>query len=196
MTHDPSSDVARAADHIHAPSGDAEHDSAHVHDPSCDVAHGIGRVEGPERTLIAVFATPIAGHLLRFGADLGYRTLLLEPDPLRDPPPGVKVVTEPGVDFDQTADVVLTDHHRDEIGVILRDVLALPIRWAGIMGSPRHTGPHIQMLKDLGVPDSEIARVHRPIGLNIGSRTPPEIALATLAGLVADRNGRPGGFAF
>jgi xanthine/CO dehydrogenase XdhC/CoxF family maturation factor len=38
--------------------------------------------------------------------------------------------------------------------------------------------------------------VHRPIGLNIGSHTPPEIAVATLAGLIADRNGRPGGFEF
>ena len=54
----------------------------------------------------------------------------------------------------------------------------------------------VALLKELGVTDSEIARVHRPIGLNIGSRTPPEIAIATLAGLVADRNGKPGGFAF
>jgi xanthine dehydrogenase accessory factor len=46
------------------------------------------------------------------------------------------------------------------------------------------------------VPAEEIARVHRPIGLNIGSRTPPEIAISTLAGLLADRNGRPGGFDF
>jgi xanthine/CO dehydrogenase XdhC/CoxF family maturation factor len=46
------------------------------------------------------------------------------------------------------------------------------------------------------VPPGEVARVHRPIGLNIGSRTPPEIAIATLAGLLADRNARPGGFDF
>ena len=64
------------------------------------------------------------------------------------------------------------------------------------MGNPRHAGPHVQMLADLGVPADEIARVHRPIGLNIGSRTPPEIAVATLAGLLADRNGRTGGFEF
>jgi xanthine dehydrogenase accessory factor len=37
--------------------------------------------------------------------------------------------------------------------------------------------------------------VHRPIGLDIGSRAPAEIALSTLAGLLADRNGRSGGFA-
>ena len=48
----------------------------------------------------------------------------------------------------------------------------------------------------LGVAPDEVARVHRPIGLNIGSRTPPEIAIATLAGLIADRNERPGGFRF
>ncbi|MFF0770462.1 XdhC family protein [Nonomuraea wenchangensis] len=54
----------------------------------------------------------------------------------------------------------------------------------------------MRALADLGVPPEEVARVHRPIGLNIGSRTPPEIAVATLAGLIADRNGRPGGFAF
>ncbi|MER6896963.1 XdhC family protein, partial [Amycolatopsis sp. NPDC000740] len=47
-----------------------------------------------------------------------------------------------------------------------------------------------------GVAEPDIARVHRPVGLNIGSRTPAEIAIATLAGLVADRNGRPGGFEF
>ncbi|HET6480370.1 MAG TPA: XdhC family protein [Actinoplanes sp.] len=49
------------------------------------------------------------------------------------------------------------------------------------------------MLRELDVPDEEIARVHRPIGRTIGSRTPAEVAVATLAGLVADRNGRPGG---
>lgn len=51
-------------------------------------------------------------------------------------------------------------------------------------------------LQDLGVPDGDIARIHRPVGLNIGSRTPPEIAIATLAGLIADRNAKPGGFTF
>jgi xanthine dehydrogenase accessory factor len=54
----------------------------------------------------------------------------------------------------------------------------------------------VAMLTELGVPSAEIARVHRPIGLNIGSRTPPEIAISTLAGLLADRNGRSGGFEF
>ena len=94
-----------------------------------------------------------------------------------------------------TADVVVTDHHRDELGELLRDALARPARWIGVMGNPRHEGPHVAALAALGVPDGEVARVHRPIGLDIGSRTPAEIAVSTLAGLLADRNGRSGGFA-
>ena len=97
---------------------------------------------------------------------------------------------------DETTDVVVTDHHRPELGMVLRDALASPARWVGILGNPRHPAPHIPALAALGVPDDQIARVHRPIGLNIGSRTPAEIALATMAGLIADRNGRPGGFEF
>jgi xanthine/CO dehydrogenase XdhC/CoxF family maturation factor len=64
------------------------------------------------------------------------------------------------------------------------------------MGNPRHPGPHRDLLHALGVPKRQIDRVHRPIGLNIGSRTPAEIAISTLAGLIADRNARPGGFRF
>ena len=93
-------------------------------------------------------------------------------------------------------DVVVTDHHREELGVMLRDALVTPARWVGIMGSPRAEPPHIQALALLGVAPDDVARVHRPIGLNIGSRTPSEIAISTLAGLIADRNDRPGGFGF
>ena len=95
-----------------------------------------------------------------------------------------------------SADVVVTDHHRPELGVILRDALDSEARWVGIMGNPRHPAPHIPALAALGVPEEQISLVHRPVGLNIGSRTPAEIAIATLAGLIASRNGRPGGFAF
>jgi xanthine dehydrogenase accessory factor len=80
--------------------------------------------------------------------------------------------------------------------VVLRDALAAGARWIGLMGNARHEGPHIAALAQLGVPPEQVARVHRPIGLNIGSRTPPEIAIATIAGLIAERAGKPGGFAF
>ncbi|MBE1536001.1 XdhC family protein [Actinomadura algeriensis] len=157
---------------------------------ACAVAHGDARPgAGDDRTLVAVFATPVAGHLLRYGADLGYRTFLVDPDETRDGSAALPPL-------DASADVVVTDHHRPELGRVLAAVLTQPVRWVGVMGNPRHPAPHIPALTELGVPSGDIARVHRPIGLNIGSRTPAEIAVATLAGLIADRNGRPGGFGF
>jgi xanthine/CO dehydrogenase XdhC/CoxF family maturation factor len=98
--------------------------------------------------------------------------------------------------LDEHTDVVLSDHHRAEIGEVLKAALAAKTRWIGILGKPTVEGPHVKMLRDLDVPGDQIARVHRPIGLNIGAKTAAEIAIATLAGIIADRNGRPGGFDF
>ena len=177
-------------------------------DPACEVAHGTadeiahGTAEAPgvtARVLVAVFASPVAGFLLRYGRDAGYRPVLVEPDRER-----AKAALDAGLDADVEesvrsqpdgpADVVVIDHHRPELGLVLRDALASDARWVGVMGNPRVPAPHIPALAELGVAPDEVARVHRPIGLNIGSRTPAEIAIATLAGLIADRNGRPGGF--
>ena len=153
-----------------------------------------------DRVLVAVFASPVASFLLRYGADCGFTTVLVEPDGGRvaaaEVLGGTTVAGFAELDgLLADADVVVTDHHRDELGVVLRDALARPVRWVGVMGNPRHEGPHIEALAALGVPPEEVARVHRPIGLDIGSRAPAEIAVSTLAGLLADRNGRTGGFA-
>lgn len=170
----------------------------------CGVAHGheepaAGRPTD-ERVVVAVYAGGVATALLRLAAECGFRTVLVEPDasvPVPDGPPTGTVrtgaVTDVPTGLLSGADIVVCDHHRDDLGVHLRDALASGARWVGIMGSPRHEAPHPAALAALGVPPGEIARVHRPIGLDIGSRTPAEIAVSTLAGLLADRNGRPGG---
>ncbi|WP_410645006.1 XdhC family protein [Amycolatopsis sp. lyj-346] len=164
---------------------------------TCDVAHGAAPADPGLRTLVAVFASPVSRYLLKFAKDLGYRVALFEPDPARvtDVPEGFDANTALPP-LDASADVVVTDHHRPELGPVLKAALEGRPRWVGVLGNPRHPGPHVAALQGLGVPEAEIARVHRPVGLNIGSRTPPEIALATLAGLLADRNNRPGGFDF
>ncbi|HET6707805.1 XdhC family protein [Amycolatopsis sp.] len=164
---------------------------------TCDVAHGTAPADPGVRTLVAVFASPVSRFLLKFAKDLGYHVALYEPDPARvtDVPEGFAADTAlPRLDA--ATDVVVTDHHRPELGPVLKAALEGEPRWVGVLGNPRHPGPHVAALQGLGVPDADIARVHRPVGLNIGSRTPPEIALATLAGLLADRNNRPGGFDF
>jgi xanthine dehydrogenase accessory factor len=185
-------------------------------DPNCDVAHGKAPLPVSTRTLVAVFVSPVARFLLAYARDAGYRPVLVDPDAgvldadngaghhgaapeVLDALAELDGLTAAGaLDglADEATDVVVTDHHRPELGMVLRDALASPARWVGILGNPRHPAPHIPALAALGVPDEQIAWVHRPIGLNIGSRTPAEIALATMAGLIADRNGRPGGFEF
>jgi len=185
--------------HGHENHGNEHGSHGHVHDASCAVAHGAVPAPAEAKVLAAVFATPVASYLLRYGADTGYRAVLVEPDPER-----AKAVTADGFEVAASldgiaadgTDVVVTDHHRPELGVQLRDALAAQARWVGIMGNPRHEAPHIAALTELGIPASEISKVHRPIGVNIGSHTPAEIAIATMAGLIADRNGKPGGFAF
>jgi xanthine/CO dehydrogenase XdhC/CoxF family maturation factor len=189
----------RHADHEHVHQH-AHGEPGHVHDDSCAVAHGAAApVPAQDKVLAAVFATSVASYLLRYGADVGYRAILIEPDPER-----AKAVAADGFELVEAvdgaiaaaADVVVTDHHRPELGTQLRDALAVGARWVGIMGNPRHDAPHIAALTELGVPADEISKVHRPIGVNIGSHTPAEIAIATIAGLIADRNGKPGGFTF
>lgn len=167
-------------------------------DPACDVAHG--RVSPPvrQRTLVAVFDSPVARFLLKFASDTGFAPVLVEPGLAGEPAEtgGFTLARSLDGHAGAAADVVVTDHHRPELGPVLAQALAQHPRWVGVMGNPRHPAPHVPALAALGVPPADIARVHRPIGLNIGSRTPAEIALATLAGLIADRNDRPGGFVF
>lgn len=165
------------------------------------MAHGDLPPEVGRRRIIAVFVTPVTEFLLHFARDLGYATVMMDPDAGRlhwaEWRYADQVVTVPTEEFvDRDTDVVVTDHDREELGPVLESFLRLPARWIGVMGSLRHSAPHIDALRQLGVPDQVIARIRRPVGLNIGSHTPAEIALSALAGLIADRNRRPGGFQF
>jgi xanthine/CO dehydrogenase XdhC/CoxF family maturation factor len=172
--------------------------SDHVHpagDIACAMAHGELPVPTEDRRLVAVFASPVAVQLVHLAAHVGFQCVVVDPS---DPPPlaldGVRTVRSAAeADIDDRTDVVVTDHDRPELGDVLASVLATPARWVGVMGSPRHTAPHVEALQQRGVPEETIGRVHRPIGLDIGSRSPAEIAVSTVAGLLAHRAGRNGG---
>jgi xanthine dehydrogenase accessory factor len=153
---------------------------------------------GPRR-LVVVFESAVAEAMLRLAVEVGFQGILVEPDETRlqgtPRAHGDRVVHDlAAAEIDGSTDVVLSDHHRSEIGDVLKAVLGGESRWIGILGKPQIEGPHVGMLRDLDVSDDQIARVHRPIGLDIGAKTPAEIAVATLAGLIADRNDRPADF--
>jgi molybdopterin adenylyltransferase len=167
--------------------------------------HELGSVEvfleprGPRPTLVVLGATPVGRWLLRWGRDLGYKTALVEPRTERvtaeDKDLAGRVEADVGpLDLSGEVDAIHTDHDAPRLVEHVAALLRGPVRFVGVMGSARHAGPHLEALRRAGLREEDVARVRTPVGLDIGSRTPQEIALSILAGLVAARARRPGGW--
>lgn len=74
----------------------------------------------------------------------------------------------------------------------LRAAIATPARYVGLLGSRRKTILIDRMLRDEGLDDARLRAVHAPVGLDLGGRTPGEIALSILAELSLERHGGSG----
>lgn len=72
---------------------------------------------------------------------------------------------------------------------ILPQLLATPARYIGLMGSDRRWSTTRTALLAAGIEESELARVHAPIGVEIGAETPEEIAVSILAEVIGERRG-------
>ena len=90
-----------------------------------------------------------------------------------------------------SAIVALTHDPRiDDMGMM--EALKTDAFYVGAMGSKRTSASRRERLRALDLSEAEIARLHAPIGLPIGSKTPPEIAVAILAEITAARHGAAG----
>jgi xanthine dehydrogenase accessory factor len=167
--------------------------------------HDLGSVEvylEPLRRrprLVVLGATPVAEHLLRGGAELGYATVLVESRAERITPAhrtaaGRIEDSVAALTLGPAIDAIHTDHDAPEIVDQLAPLLQAGVRFVGVMGSARHTAPHLEALREAGCTDDELTRLRTPVGLDLGARTPAEIALSILAGLLAARTGRTGGW--
>ena len=87
--------------------------------------------------------------------------------------------------------VIATRGHKLD-GQCLRAAITLPSRYIGLLGSRRKTILIARMLRDEGVSEERLRAVHAPIGLDLGGRTPAEIALAVLAEITQERYGGTG----
>jgi len=74
----------------------------------------------------------------------------------------------------------------------LREAVKRDVRYIGLLGSKRKTVLIAKMLRDEGIADERIRRVHAPIGLDLGGRTPSEIALSVLSEMSMERYGGSG----
>ena len=149
--------------------------------------------------LVVIGATPVGLHLLRWAAESGYDVALLESRPERvtaeHRAAAGLVADDPGaVPVDAETDVVHTDHEAPLVAEHLLALVKGGARFVGLIGSARHASEHLDRLRELGLTEDEVGRIRTPVGLNIGARTTQEIALSILAGLVAARYDRPGGW--
>jgi len=71
------------------------------------------------------------------------------------------------------------------------EALKSPAFYVGALGSRVNTAKRKQRLLEFDLSEAEIDRLHGPIGLRIGSRTPPEIAISILAEVTAVKNRFP-----
>jgi len=152
----------------------------------------------PAPRLVIVGGVHIALSLAALARTMGFRTVVVDPRETfanRQRFPGVdrivntwpdKALAELAVD-DSTAIVILT-HDPKLDDPALAASLASPAFYVGALGSRRTQQKRRERLVAAGVPEEALVRLRAPIGLDLGGRSPEEIALAVLAEVVAVRN--------
>lgn len=159
---------------------------------------GAGSRDIPELLIVGV--GPVARALVALGEPLGFQVRVaagpVAPG-LDDFEGADEVILTPDVRSvaalrpGSNTYVVICGHDKEFSQPVLEALLRSDAPYLGIMGSHRHTGHLAEDLRRIGFDDQAIARVHSPVGLDIGSETPEEIALSALAEIIAYRRGRP-----
>ncbi|KUF12942.1 XdhC family protein [Streptomyces silvensis] len=156
----------------------------------------------PPPRMVVFGAVDFAAALVRAGKFLGYHVTLCDARPVfatpqRFPEADEVVVEWPHRYLERTATdartvlCVLTHDAKFDVPVLVR-ALRMPVAFVGAMGSRRTHEDRDRRLRDAGATDAELARLHSPIGLDLGARTPEETALSIAAEIVATRRGGTG----
>ena len=195
---------------VHGSLGCAEFDAAAVDAGSEALAsgapatavfhHDLGDIEvfvephlAAPRVLV-ISATDVArilrAHLRRLGYDVDLAERRRERVTADDGP----TVGLDTTDLDAYAAVVFTDHDAPGIDEDLAAAVRSRAGFVGVMGSRRHVAEYLEVLRSRGFADDELDRIRSPLGLDIGGKDPERVALSIAAGIVADANGRDGGW--
>lgn len=153
---------------------------------------------GPRWRMLIVGAGQLSAYLAQFALALDYRVTITEPRAeYRDSwtLPGVDITTEMPDDAvaamrpDCRSVIIAAAHDPKLDDLALIDALHGDAFYIGAVGSRATSAARRERLRLFDLDDAQIARLHAPAGLPLGSRTPPEIALAIVADLTARRNG-------
>ncbi|EKP95349.1 XdhC family protein [Thermaerobacter subterraneus] len=151
----------------------------------------------PPPVLYVIGAVHPAAALAEAGRFLGYRVVVCDP---RSPFATSERIPAAHAIARQWPDEYLSGARitpRDAVCVLTHDLkfdvpalrvaLRSPAGYIGVMGSRRTHERRLAALREAGVGDGDLKRLHAPIGLDIGARTPEEMAVAIMAEIIASR---------
>ena len=161
-------------------------------------ASALTTIHGPRWRLLIIGAGQLSGFLAQIAIGMDYQVTVCDPrEEYRASwhVPGVEVVHEMPDDqvmamqLDARSAVVALTHDPKLDDLALMEALKSPAFYVGAIGSRANNAKRRERLKLFDVTDAELARLHGPVGLYIGSKTPAEIAISILAELTAAKNG-------
>jgi len=155
-------------------------------------------VHGPRWRLLIIGAGQVSRYLAQMAQALDYHVSVCDPReeyaegwdfeevPINRGYPDDVVVQ---MNFDAHCALVALTHDPKLDDAALVEALKSPAFYVGALGSQKNNDTRRKRLAEFDLAASEIARLRGPVGLKIGSKTPPEIAIAILAEMTAIRNG-------
>ena len=155
-------------------------------------------IHGPRYRMLVIGASQLSKYLAQIAVGLDYQVTICDPREEYTETwdiPGVTLVrtmpddTVLALKLDERCAVVALTHDPKLDDLALMEALKSPAFYVGALGSRANNEKRRERLKEFDVTDAQIARLHGPIGLYIGSRTPPEIAVSILAEITAVKNG-------
>ena len=155
-------------------------------------------VHGPRYRMLVIGAGQLSKYLAQIAVGLDYQVTVCDPREEYIETwdiPGVRLVrTMPDdtvleMKLDERCAVVALTHDPKLDDLALMEALKSPAFYVGALGSRANNAKRRKRLEEFDLTREQIARLHGPIGVYIGSRTPPEIAISILAEITAVKNG-------
>jgi xanthine dehydrogenase accessory factor len=178
--------------------GEAQVAPAGTNDETAFDEHILTTVHGPRWRLAIVGAGQMTVYLVQMAQALDYHVLVCDPREEYRASwdiPGVELSKMMPDDYlvslklDRHTAVVALTHDPKQDDLALLEALKSDAFYVGAIGSRKHQESRRERLLEFGITQQELARLHGPIGLPLGGKTPPEMAIAILADMTASRYG-------
>ena len=156
-------------------------------------------VHGPRLRLVIIGGGQLSRYLASMAVMLDYRVTVCDPrEEYHEGWDAMEGVTLSrlmpddlviAMNFDANSALVAVTHDPKLDDLALMEALKTPAFYVGALGSRRNNDARRQRLLQFDVSEAEVAKLRGPVGLNLGGKTPPEIALSVVAEMTAARRG-------